>query len=134
MRPLLVETGNASECSALGPDGKPNGWFMGSRRFIAGQTLRANEIVELKWSHHARGFEAGIKPCSPYLGISLLIEGRFQISFRESPEGEWRDYTLERRGDFLISHGGLDHISRALEDSVLLTVRLSVPLPSENLR
>ena len=133
MRSLQVEAGNSWDNSAIGQDGLPNGWFMGSSRFIKGETLRANDIVELKWSQFAKGFDAGIKPCSPFRGISILIEGRFQILFRDSPDEPWREYNMEKCGDFIISHGGLDHISRALEDSVLLTVRLSIPITPEDI-
>ena len=131
-QPLKVESGNAWSNSVIGSDGLPNGWFMGSNRFIKGDTLLANEIVELKWSHFHKGFDAGIKPCSPFMGISILIEGRFQISFRDSPSETWKEYYMEKQGDFIISHGGFEHISRALEDSVLLTVRLSVPHQTEH--
>ena len=130
-QPLKVESGNAWSNSVIGSDGLPNGWFMGSSRFIKGDTLRANEIFELKWSQFPKGFDAGIKPCSPFMGISILISGRFEISFRDSADEPWRVYFMEKQGDFIISHGGLEHISRAIEDSVLLTVRLSIPLGNE---
>ena len=124
--PLKVEVGNAWSSSAIGIDGLPNGWFMGSHRFIRGDTLRASEIVELKWTPVPKGFDAGIKPCSEFMGISILIQGHFQILFRDAADQPWQEYEMVKQGDFIISHGGLEHISRAIEDSVLLTVRLSV--------
>lgn len=127
-QPLKVESGNALNDSVVGVDGLPNGWFMGSGRFITGDTIRANDVVELKWTKVPKGFDAGIKPCSPFMGISILIEGHFKILFRDAPDEPWRDFEMRECGDFIISHGGLEHISMAVADSILLTVRLSVPL------
>lgn len=123
---MKVEVGNAAESSALNSDGTPNGWFVGSSRFIRQHGLRQCEVMEMKWATHSEGFDSGPKPCAAGLGISVLIEGRFLIAFREHNE-PWQEHLLSNRGDFVISLGGSEHYYRALTDCTLLTVRLTLP-------
>jgi len=125
---MNVEFGNAAECSAVNQDGTPNGWFVGSSRFIHQRSLRQCEIMEMKWSVHPRGYDSGIKPCATGLGISVLIEGRFWFAIRESSTAPWQEFRLEKRGDFVVSHGGSEHHYRAIDDCTLLTVRLTLPV------
>lgn len=125
---MKVEVGNATKCSALNPDGTPNGWFLGSSRFIREPSLRQCDAIEMKWSIHPKGYDSGVKPCASGLGISILIEGRFWFAIRENDDGAWQEFSLEHLGDFLISRGGSEHRYRAVEDCTLLTVRLTPPM------
>jgi hypothetical protein len=128
---MQFEFGNASEKSAISADGIPNGWFVGSRRFIEDFCLRQNEHCEIKWSVHPKGFDSGIKPCASGWGISILVSGDFWIAVRDQPDSDWQECRLSRPGDFLISHGGDLHRYRAEADSVLVTFRLTLPSASE---
>lgn len=122
---MRFEFGNASEKSAINADGVPNGWFVGSRRFIGDGSLRQNEDCEIKWSVHPQGFDSGIKPCAAGWGISVLVSGNFSIAIRESPDSDWHECQLNCQGDFFISEGGHSHRYRADTDCVLVTFRLT---------
>lgn len=124
-RALRVEQGNAWEVSAKNADGMPNGWFMGSKKFIPDGTLRQSEDVELKWSVIPKGTKSAPRKCSPFKGITILLSGHFTIQFRDQAGDSWTGYEMTQPGDFIISHGGLEHFDFANEDSVLLTVRIT---------
>src|SRR5688572_26648346 len=113
---MKVEIGSAIEQSALNPDGTPNGWFVGSRRFIHENSLRQCENMEIKWSLHPNGFYSGIKPCAVGLGISVLIDGIFVLGIREAADQPWQEFRLDKRGDFILSLGGNAHYYRAEDD------------------
>ena len=122
---LRIESGNAWQKSAMSPNGMKNGWFFGSSRFINDDSLRQCEDMEIKWSIHHKGWDSGIKPCSPFLGMSILIQGKFSILFRETEADNWQEHWMITQGDFIVSKGGVQHISKAHEDSIILTVRLA---------
>lgn len=124
---MRFEFGNAEEKSAVNADGMPNGWFVGSRRFIEDGSLRQNEQCEIKWSVHPQGFDSGIKPCAAGWGISVLVSGDFRIAIRESPHSDWHECRLSRPGDYFISLGGHSHRYRAEADCVLVTFRRTPP-------
>ena len=129
---LSVTGGNAAD------DGLPfNGWFVGdlptwlreraqpSDDALAAVAPRASSIVEVKWGIHAAGLHrpGGWVASSGITTLSVLISGRFEVRFR-SAEGEpERIVALHDVGDYVISNRDYEHTWRAIEDSVILSVR-----------
>jgi hypothetical protein len=93
------------------------GWFVG--HFIDEKLgLRHSDDVELKWGVHPAGDgRAEWATGDVRSTISILISGKFEITFRN------RTVTMSEPGDFVMWGEGEDHKSRALDDSVVLTVR-----------
>ncbi|HEY5695373.1 MAG TPA: hypothetical protein VIQ80_00910 [Candidatus Saccharimonadales bacterium] len=93
------------------------GWFVGS--FIDEKLgLRHTKDVELKWGIHTAGEERPEWVTSEArTTIGILISGKFEMVFRN------QTVTLAKPGDFVMWGKGDDHKWRALEDTVILTVR-----------
>ncbi len=123
---MQIDSGNALLDSTLSETGEPTGWFVGSQRFIKKMGLCQNELMEIKWSTHPQGFDSGVKPCALGPGISVLISGIFLIAFRGSSSEEWSEYRMANQGDYVMTHGIGEHYYVAIEDSVLITVRLTL--------
>lgn len=107
--------GNAVRDGAL-----TRGWLVG--HFAAG--VRASSDVEVKWGVHA----AGERRASPVTGevrstVVLLVSGRFEV------ELDGVLHVLREPGDYAVWGPGVDHVWRALADTVIVTVRWpSIPL------
>ena len=81
--------------------------------------LRRDPRVEVRWSVHSAGearpeWAAGTSATT----MTILISGKFANSFREVGE-----VLMERQGDYILYPPGADHTWRAIEDSVVLTIR-----------
>lgn len=106
---IPIQTGNAKHAH--------RGWFVGSfidKRF----GLRHSDEVEIKWGVHIAGEERSDWVTGERRTTAgILIDGKWEMIFRD------RIITLEYPGDYVIWGKGTDHKFRALEDSVILTVR-----------
>lgn len=99
-------------------------WFLGP--FLDARAgLRATDRLEVKWGVHPRGQErADWAPSGSTVTLSVLVRGRFRIGFRgPGDDVESRNVDLSEEGDYAIWSPEVEHTWRALEDSVVLTVR-----------
>lgn len=96
------------------------GWFVG--HFIDDDALRKSDDVEVKWAFHPRG-ESNDKFVANRTAttMSILIRGRFKISFRTDSDAD--DVLLEKEGDYALWPPMVEHDWVAVEDSVILSVR-----------
>jgi hypothetical protein len=104
--------GNANEASK-----DTRGWFVG--HFMPGEEnpLRT-EGVEVKWYIHAKGdTRAQWAPGNPVKTLNILIRGHFVLLFPN------QEIALEKEGDFVLFGPGTPHSYRAVEESLVLTVR-----------
>lgn len=109
---MSIEIGNAREVG-----GDYHGWIVGS--FMRGDhaPLYSN-TVEVKWACHAAGeHRAGWAPAASHATISILVRGRFVLTFDSG------EHLLAREGDFAFWSAGEAHTWRAEEESVIVTVR-----------
>jgi hypothetical protein len=109
---LSIATGNAFD------DGtKHRGWLVGN--FIEPSDGVANTgDVEIKWGTHSAGEErAEWTTGETRTSLLVLVSGRF---LQRLPD---RDVELVRQGDYVIWGPGVVHAWKALEDSVVMTVR-----------
>lgn len=111
-----IVTGNAT----IDGDGNSHrGWFIGHFVDPAG-SLRSTQDLEIKWGVHATGDE---KPSPEVVErattLALLVSGLFVLEFPELK----RLIYLERPGDYVVFAPKMLHTWRALEDSVVLSVR-----------
>ncbi len=88
--------------------------------------LRNTKDVEIKWGIHPAG-EAradGWVGSSGKRAVSILLRGRFNISFRDglNPAAH-TEVCLSRQGDYVLWGEQHEHDWRAVEDSLVLTVR-----------
>jgi hypothetical protein len=112
-----IQVGNA-EIDAV------KGWFVGGS-VDEKLGLRHTYDVELKWSNHKAGEERPDWVTNEVrTAVAILISGKYEVMFRD------QSVTLAKQGDFVMWGKGHDHKGRALEDSLLLTVRWpSIPRP-----
>ena len=105
-----IQIGNATLDAA-------KGWFVGAS-LDKDLGLRHTHDVELKWSTHLAGEE---RPewvtKEARTTVAILISGKYEVMFRDESR------ILSSQGDFVMWGKGQDHRGRALEDSVILTVR-----------
>jgi quercetin dioxygenase-like cupin family protein len=113
-----IQTGNAQTDNSLG-------WFVGGS-LPENLGLRHTYDVELKWSTHKAGEERpNWVTKEARTTVAILISGKYEVMFRE------QSTVLAKQGDFVMWGKGCDHKGRALEDSVILTVRWpSIPRPA----
>ena len=109
---MNITTGNAYD------DGdKHRGWLVGN--FIEpGDSVANSSDVEIKWGIHRAGEErADWTTGETRTSFMVLISGRF---VQRLPD---REVELARPGDYVMWGPGVVHAWRAVEDSVMLTVR-----------
>lgn len=105
-----IQTGNTTRDNE-------KGWFVGGSLPEA-LGLRHTYDVELKWSTHKAGEERPEWVTGEVrTTVAILISGKYEVMFRG------RSALLVEQGDFVMWGKGSDHKGRALEDSVILTVR-----------
>lgn len=105
-----IQTGNA----AIDSD---KGWFVGGS-LAESLGIRHTYDVELKWSTHAAGEERADWVTSEVrTTVAILISGTYEVMFRN------KSAVLANQGDFVMWGRGSDHKGKAVEDSVILTVR-----------
>ena len=91
-------------------------WIVGT--FMPEGDIRNTSDVEIKWGHHLAGFQRHEWVMGETrTTIAILISGAFVMEFRD------HDVVLARPGDYVMWGPGVDHKSRATEDSVIITVR-----------
>jgi hypothetical protein len=117
-----VEAGNAWDDCSRDCEGAKTGWFVGGFPEMRGLGLRECRDVEIKWYEHPEGQESGEKPVSRGLTVSVLVTGRFAVSFQDD-ESSWVEYRLEKPGDYVVWGPGIYHRWKAIERSVVLSVR-----------
>lgn len=93
------------------------GWILG-HFFPDRNDVRSSDAVEVKWGVHPAGesretWVTGEKRTT----MVVLIKGRFQVDLSEA------SHELNTEGDYVVWSIGIDHCWRAIEDSVVLTVR-----------
>lgn len=111
-----IAVGNAEESGVT----SHRGWFVGDF-LLDGPTLRRESPVAVKWAVH----EAGEQRSEPgesdsETSLAVLVSGSFQLSF---PSEVPAQVVLSKRGDYVLYGPGVRHLWRALDDSVVLTVR-----------
>ena len=111
-----VSSGNAVD---EGSQKGRRGWFIG--HFLPpGSGPAATDMVEVKWGVHAAGEGKAIEGINRTAAtMSLLVSGRFHLDF----PSHRASVTLVRPGDYAVWSPGVSHRWRALEDSVVVTVR-----------
>lgn len=115
-----IQTGNAATDNA-------KGWFVGGSIDKA-LGLRHTYDVELKWSTHKADEERLAWATNEVrTTVAILISGKYEVMFRD------QSVILTKQGDFVMWGEGHDHKGRALEDSVVLTVRWP-SVPAQNNR
>jgi hypothetical protein len=104
--------GNAEQAAR-----ETRGWFLG--HFAPGEdNPLCSQDVELKWFTHRQGeVRSEWAPGSRARTLNLLIRGRFVLVFPD------QEVALEREGDFVLFGPGVAHSYRAVEESLILTVR-----------
>jgi hypothetical protein len=103
-------TGNAGDDST-----QYRGWLLGN--FIPDGPRHA-DAVEIKWGiHSADQTRDGWSTAETRTTLVLLVSGRFEV---ELSTGK---VALERQGDYVVWGRGIDHTWRAIENSVVVTVR-----------
>lgn len=109
---MKITSGNAFD------DGSPyRGWIVGD--FIEPiDSVRNSSQVEIKWGVHQAGEErADWTTGETRTSIMFLISGRF---LQRLPD---REVELAEPGDYVMWGPGVVHAWKAIEDSVMLTVR-----------
>lgn len=112
----LIVTGNAIN---HGNENNSKGWFVGS--FIdSAQGLRSTDEIEVKWGvHTAKEKKKEVTHQEKGTTLTILINGAFVIEFPDFN----RSVNLSKAGDYVIFAPQVKHFWKALEDSVVLTVR-----------
>ncbi len=109
-------TGNAGSESQLN---SRRGWFIGE--FMPSESgLKKTDDVEVKWGIHPKNDERIIEGINPEAtSLSILINGLFVLDFPHLKQ----TIQLQKTGDYALWSPGVSHTWKALEDSVILTVR-----------
>lgn len=103
--------------NAVAASQNTRGWFLG--HFVADDTspLRSTDL-ELKWYTHAKGeTRAEWAPGIPVQTLNILVRGHFVLVFPN------QEVSLEKEGDFVLFGPDVPHSFRAVEESLVLTVR-----------
>jgi len=104
-------SGNAAEAA-----NDYRGWFLGHFIGAPGDPGHS-EAVEIKWGRHAAGeMRAAWSQCDSS-SLAILIRGRFVLGFEET------EFVLQNEGDFVFWGPGIPHTWRAVEESLVITVR-----------
>ena len=97
------------------------GWIIGAFVDENATPLMHSHNVEIKWSQHPAGDKRESWAHDTSHTISILVRGRFVLTFRED-ETE-REVVLQNEGDFARWNPGVEHTWRAEEESLIITVR-----------
>lgn len=93
------------------------GWFLGHFMGDEASALRSTDL-ELKWYTHPKGeTRAEWAPGNPVRTLNILIRGHFVLLFPD------QEVALAEEGDFVLFGPGVPHSFRAVEESLVLTVR-----------
>ena len=105
------------------------GWYIG--HFIDDDAFRQTHDVEVIWDVHKKGeVNKGFTADQVARTMSVLIRGRFKLTFRREDETE--DIVLKNEGDYVVWLPQVEHtwVAEAEGETVILTVRWpSLPVP-----
>lgn len=111
-----IITGNAASESHLN---SRRGWFIG--QFMPSENgLKKTDDVEVKWGVHQKNdarITEGLN--SEATSLSILISGLFVLDFPHLQQ----TVQLQEIGDYVLWSPGVSHTWKAIEESVILTVR-----------
>lgn len=112
----LIATGNTVNHSY---ENNHRGWFIG--HFIdPAQGLRYTNNVEVKWGVHSSNEKRPFPDSSQVATtLTLLVSGAFVVDFPDLDKSAF----LKQAGDYVIYAPGVRHSWKAIEDSVVITVR-----------
>ena len=88
--------------------------------------LRNAKDLEIKWGIHSAGEvrPGGWAPSSGKRVISILLRGRFVISFRDAHDQKSAgEVCLSELGDYVLWNEALEHHWLSVDESLVLTVR-----------
>lgn len=96
---------------------------------LAAAGLRTSAALEVKWGIHPAGMPrpGSWASASDNITLSVLISGHFEVVFRSVGSDEETTVTLRAPGDYVLSGTDSEHRWRAIEDSVVLSVRWKKP-------
>ncbi len=96
--------------------GQRRGWIVGP--FMPDGLVQHQNNIEIKYGNHSSG-DARIDwvEGESRTTMCMLISGSFELNFKD------RTLALSKPGDYTMWGPGIDHKWRALEESVVLTVR-----------
>jgi len=93
------------------------GWFLGHFMPGADNPLRSGD-VEVKWFVHPKGdVRPEWAPGHPVRTLNVLVRGGVVLLFPD------REVLLSREGDFVLFGPDVPHSFRAVQESLVLTVR-----------
>lgn len=95
------------------------GWFVG--HFMENGSPFKTINFEVKWHKLKKGekdYRFGTQKTAKTLGI--LVYGKFQYIF---PKEKIKKITLKKEGDYCFYNSGVTHTWKALEDSLLFSMR-----------
>ncbi|MEU5040342.1 signal peptidase I [Streptomyces griseorubiginosus] len=111
-----IATGNAMD-SAFN---SCRGWFIGPF-WEPDVGLRCSGVVEVKWSNHvADSQKIGVSGRDGTTSLAVLVSGSFLFTF---PDEDPAEVTLGSQGDYVMYGPSVLHTWKALEDSIVMTVR-----------
>lgn len=111
-----ISTGNAGDPRFA----QYRGWFIGGFQ-ESNSGLRHSEDIEIKWCRHAKGdSRTRVSTLEMATSVAILISGTFLFTF---PNENHTEITLSTQGDYVIYAPGVAHTWRALEESVVMTIR-----------
>jgi hypothetical protein len=93
------------------------GWLVGHFISVPGE-IRSTKDVEIKWGIHRAGEERSAWSTDEYRTTAvILIRGRFRLDLGDD------GFLLECEGDYAVWGPGVDHLWRAVDESVAITIR-----------
>jgi hypothetical protein len=108
--------------NAVDDGGSRRGWLVG--HFVDDDPVRHREDVEVKWAQHPAGeAREGWVVGEERTTLVILISGRFRMSFAAAAGREQEEIVLARQGDYVMWGPGIDHLWKAEDQTVVLTVR-----------
>jgi len=109
---MNIFSGNAVDAAK-----QTRGWFLGHFMPGADNPLRSGD-VEVKWFVHPKGdVRPEWAPGHPVRTLNVLVRGSVVLFFPD------REVLLGREGDFVLFGPGVPHSFRAVEESLVVTVR-----------
>jgi len=111
-----LQTGNLDTISSENPERK--GWFIG--HFINDKSPFNTDDFEVNWVRIKKGErKKGIGNNAKAKTLTILIEGKYQFEFLDKSEGA----ILKNKGDYFFYQPIKNHVAKALEDSLIMTIR-----------
>lgn len=113
---MSTQTGNLDIFSRENPGRK--GWFIG--HFLDSKSPFKTDDFEVNWVRVKKNEKKeGIGNDAKAKTLTILIEGLFKFEFLDKSES----VILKNKGDYFFYEPIKNHISQALEDSLIMTIR-----------